>query len=43
MYLSLNFILEMIGLDPEEHGINDGMPKFRGVELYASKDEHHGE
>lgn len=40
MYLSLNIILEMIGLDPVEHGITDSMPKFRSVEFYTSKEPH---
>ena len=38
MYLSLNIILEMIGLDPAEHGITDDMPKFRGVEFYTPRE-----
>ncbi len=40
MYLSLNIILEMIGLDPVVHGISEEMPKFRGVEFYTPKEPH---
>ena len=40
MYLSLNIILEMIGLDPESHGVTNAMPKFRAVEFYTPREIH---
>lgn len=40
MYLSLNIILEKIGLDPASHSIAHDMPKFRGVEFYTQREPH---
>ena len=39
MYLSLNIILEKLGLDPADYHVAS-MPRFRGVEFYTPREEH---